>query len=199
MNCPDCGTQNRETSHFCSKCGTTLPQQVQTPPSPTPPSEASYPSVYQQPGMATPSPDFSLQPVNSNLPLYTPQPSPTIGFERSIATSLILTFVTCGVYLIIWIYSIGKDIRDYLGRDDPNPGMDIILMIVTCGIWGIYLMYKYPTLINEMLHRRGLPVNENLPLTSLLLGVFGLSFVSVLMMQTELNKLWQADQANNRI
>jgi len=188
MNCPSCGSQNRETSRFCSKCGTTLIATAE-PPSSTP-MGTSYPSVYQQPGMST---DVSLQPVQSGLP-YAPSANPIVGMERSIATSIILSIVTCGIYLFVWIYAIGKDIRDFLGRDDPNPGMDILLSIVTCGIWALYLMYKYPTLINEMLMKRGLQTNDNLPLISLLLGIFGLSFVSVALMQVELNKLWQASQ-----
>jgi len=105
-----------------------------------------------------------------------------------------LTIVTCGIYGLIWFYAVGKDLRDNLGREDPNPGMDILLMFLTCGIWGIYMTYKYPTLINEMAQRRGLPVNESLPLISVLLGVFGLSIVSIAMMQAEMNKIWQADR-----
>ena len=191
MNCSSCGAPNRDTSRFCAKCGSTLPASTATPSNPA--AETSYPSVYQQPGMSTPSPDLSMQRVNSSLP-YAPQPVSAIGFDRSIATSVILSIVTCGIYMFIWIYAIGKDIRNNLNRDDPNPGMDILLMIVTCGLWGIYLMYKYPTMINEMVQKRGLPVNESLPLISILLSIFGLSIVSVAMMQAEMNNLWQADR-----
>jgi hypothetical protein len=191
MNCSSCGAPNRDTSRFCAKCGGPLSASVATPPDPV--HETSYPSVYQQPGMSTPSPDQGLERINSSLP-YAPQPLPAPGFERSIATSVILTIVTCGIYGLIWMYAIGKDIRDNLGREDPNPGMDILLTLVTCGIWGIYLMYKYPTMINEMAHKRGLPANESLPLISILLGILGLPVVSFALMQSELNKIWQADQ-----
>ncbi|HZS45695.1 MAG TPA: DUF4234 domain-containing protein [Blastocatellia bacterium] len=191
MNCPSCGAPNRDTSRFCSKCGGTLTATAEPPSNPN--LGASYPSVYQQPGMSTPPPNMGMQPANSGLP-YAPAPSGTIGFERSIATSIILTLVTCGIYGLVWFYAVGKDIRDYLGRGDPNPGMDILLMIVTCGIWGLYIMYKYPTQINEMLQKRGLPTNDNLPLISIILGVCGLGIVSLAMMQSELNKLWQSPQ-----
>ena len=191
MNCSSCGAPNRDVSRFCAKCGGPLPAPMAAPPNPM--TETSYPSVYQQPGMSTPSPDQGLQRINSGLP-YAPQPFPAPGFERSIATSVILTIVTCGIYGLIWFYAVGKDLRDNLGREDPNPGMDILLMFLTCGIWGIYMTYKYPTLINEMAQRRGLPVNESLPLISVLLGVFGLSIVSIAMMQAEMNKIWQADR-----
>ena len=193
MNCSSCGAPNRDTSRFCAKCGGPLPGVEATPPNPA--AQTSYPSVYQQPGMSTPSPDAGLQRLNPGLP-YAPQPMSAPGFERSIATSVILSLVTCGIYAIIWIHAIGKDIRNNLNRDDPNPNMDVLLMFVTCGIWSIYMLYKYPTMINEMLQRRGLPANESLPLISVLLGVFGAGFVSIAMMQSELNKLWQADQMN---
>lgn len=45
-NCPKCGALLDEDAAFCSKCGSTLRQQLTTPPSPqstSPPSAPSYP------------------------------------------------------------------------------------------------------------------------------------------------------------
>src|SRR5947209_2762691 len=131
MNCPTCGAEQRETSRFCARCGTTLPppvnQQVNEPP--------AYQSVYQQPGMAPPPvPAPYYNPGYSN-----PGVQGFIGQERSIGMCILLTLVTCGIYGIVWMYQIGTDLKNVLGRDEPNPGLDIILSLVTCGIWGLVI------------------------------------------------------------
>ena len=69
--------------------------------------------------------------------------------ERSIGKMILLTFVTCGIYGIIWQLNIANDIKTLNGSDKPNGGMDILLTILTCGLYGIYVWYQYPTLLNQ--------------------------------------------------
>nr|MBA3805270.1 hypothetical protein [Acidobacteriota bacterium] len=59
------------------------------------------------------------------------------------------------------------------------------------GLYFIYLAYRYPQLILEMQDRVRLPRND-ISLVSIILAVCGLSMVSIFMIQTELNKIWEA-------
>jgi hypothetical protein len=84
-----------------------------------------------------------------------------------------------------------SEIATDLGRTDINPVMEIVLIFVTCGIYGIYLAYKYPKLVTEMQAKRGMPIND-ISTVSLILGIFGLLIVSHALLQSELNKVWDA-------
>ena len=115
----------------------------------------------------------------------------TIGEKREPVTIILLTIVTCGIYGIWWYYTYASEVKNALGRQDINPGMDLVLTFVTCGIYGIYaFFYKYPKLIMEMQQRAGLPPND----FSTLVLVLGLVFApaAIFIIQSELNKTWDA-------
>jgi uncharacterized membrane protein YidH (DUF202 family) len=114
-----------------------------------------------------------------------------VGDKRDPIMVLLLSFVTCGIYAFYEIYKVSSEIRDALGRQDVNPTLDLVLSIVTCGLYLIYLAYRYPQLIMEMQDRVKLPRND-ISLISIILAVCGLSMVSLFMIQTELNKVWDA-------
>jgi hypothetical protein len=113
------------------------------------------------------------------------------GEKRDVVLPIVLTFVTCGFYGIYWHYKMMSEIAADLGRSDINPVMEILLCFVTCGIYAIYLAYKYPKLVTEMQAKRGMLVND-ISTVSLILAIFGLIIVSHALLQTELNKIWDA-------
>lgn len=117
------------------------------------------------------------------------------GQERSIGLAVFLTLITCGVYGVIWLYKIGRDLYQASGGEEPHPAVDVLLTLATCGIWGVYLGYKYPSLINQLKQQRRLPTSE-LPVICLLLALFSYGFpplvlVALGLVQNELNKLWR--------
>lgn len=114
-----------------------------------------------------------------------------VGEKRDPMMVIVFTILTCGIYGIWWMVTYGNEVKNSLGRQDLNPGMDLILGIVTCGIWStIAFWYKYPKLIMEMQQRVGLPPNDISTMT-LLLGIF-FAPASLYIIQTELNKIWDA-------
>ena len=172
MICAACGTDNRDGVKFCSRCGSGLPDPV----------APGYQSVYNQPGQASYPGAMQASPYGS---------AGVQGERRELPITIILVFVTCGLYGIYWWYKIFSEVAADLGRADINPGMEIVLTMVTCGIYGIYLCYKYPKLINEMQAKRGLPAND-FSTVSLLCAIFGLNIVSFALMQNELNRIWES-------
>lgn len=106
------------------------------------------------------------------------------------ALYVVLSLLSCGLFAPIWMYLIGRDLRRALAQDEPRPGLDLLLSVITCGVWWIYLLYRYPSLILELKRRAGL-TGGDLPVISLILGILSLGLVSLALMQSELNHLWQ--------
>ena len=64
--------------------------------------------------------------------------------KRNIATCIILTIVTIGIYGLYWVAKI-TDESKLLAKDEnslPSGGIVVLLTIVTCGIYGFYWAYK---------------------------------------------------------
>jgi uncharacterized membrane protein YidH (DUF202 family) len=185
--CTTCGQQNDDAARNCTNCGAPFGGQGGTTPFATAPPGGSQQQAGAPGGWATPpygDPAQGIQPSTSGRAgLY------AVGEKRDPILVLVLALVTCGIYGIYEIYKVSSEIRDALGRQDVNPTMDIVLGIVTCGLYFIYLAYRYPQLILEMQDRVRLPRND-ISLVSIILAICGLSMVSLFMIQTELNKIW---------
>ncbi len=112
--------------------------------------------------------------------------------ERSIPLYVILTIITCGLFGIYWFFiSLASDIARLREQTEPRGVFDFIISLITCGIYGLVCFYRYPKFLVEIQEKRGAKVND-LSVISLLLGVFGLSIVSMALIQNELNKLARA-------
>ncbi len=115
----------------------------------------------------------------------------SVGEKRDPMMVIVFTIITCGIYGLWWMVTYGNEVKNSLGRQDLNPGMDLVLGFITCGIWStIAFWYKYPKLIMEMQQRVGLPPND-ISMMTLLLGIF-FAPASLYIIQTELNKIWDA-------
>lgn len=63
--------------------------------------------------------------------------------ERSIALAIVLTFITCGIYGLYWLYKLAEETDIVLGtHSETSPGMVLLFSILTCGIYTIYWCYK---------------------------------------------------------
>ncbi|HEX8140708.1 MAG TPA: DUF4234 domain-containing protein [Pyrinomonadaceae bacterium] len=191
--CTNCGHQNDDAARSCINCGMAFGGQANTTPFTT-----GTPGAQQQQqaqggfgGWANSpygDPARSMQPTPGRAGLY------TVGEKRDPIMVLLLSLVTCGIYLYYEIFKLSSELRDALGRQDVNPTLDLVLSIVTCGLYFIYLAYRYPQLILELQDRAGVQRND-ISMVSLILAICGLGIVSVFMVQTELNKVWDATRA----
>ncbi|MBQ8577788.1 MAG: DUF4234 domain-containing protein [Clostridia bacterium] len=110
--------------------------------------------------------------------------------KRSPVAVLLLSIVTCGIYQLYLIYKVSQEIRDFRGDNSISPGTELLLSIITCGLYEIYWFYKYGRLVFDMQQRVGVPGASDMSLVLLLLPVFGFGVVSMLLLQTELNRIW---------
>ncbi len=109
--------------------------------------------------------------------------------QRGIVMCIVLTFVTCGIYGLYWLYAMTEDANKVSG--DPNPtsgGMVLLLSIVTCGLYSIYWVYKMGKTLNEAGTKRGVEIQDNSVLY-LILTLIGLGIVDYCLIQNDLNKL----------
>ncbi len=109
--------------------------------------------------------------------------------RRSVATAIILTIITCGLYGIYWMIVINDDINTLCDRhSDLSGGVVFLLHLITCGIFGIYWCYK----MGDNLDRKGREMGE-IPqyrgILYLVLCLFGFGIISVALMQDSVNKM----------
>ena len=109
-NCLACGEPNRDDALFCSACGARFPQQDQgaADPGAAPGPEPRNPN-YQAPG---PQPGYDGQP-NYGGPYHGAGAYPPPVEPRSVAICLILSLVTCGIYMLYWMYKVNDWFPNY--------------------------------------------------------------------------------------
>ena len=104
--------------------------------------------------------------------------------QRNIATAIILSIITCGIYAIYWFISLTNELNYVTGnQEDTSGGLAFLLTLVTCGIYGYYWAYKMGEKIEA---NQG--YSKSRPITYLLLNIFGLSIVTFALLQDTLNK-----------
>jgi hypothetical protein len=190
--CTKCGKANDDAARLCHNCGAMFGGQASS----TPFQTADPSSVGAQP---QPQPGHSWStPPQPGPPWQSMQPSPigggllAAGEKREPALVIVFTLLTCGIYIFYWWYATGTEIKNALGREEMNPALDLLLGIITCGVYYIYLSYRDPQLILLMQDRVGLPRNDITIISLVLYLVF--APVSLFLIQTELNKIWDASQ-----
>ncbi|MBX3270726.1 MAG: DUF4234 domain-containing protein [Sandaracinaceae bacterium] len=105
----------------------------------------------------------------------------------------LFTFLTCGLYYFYWQYVTTEELKNTTGRTELNPMVDLLITILCCGVYGMYVQYRNAQIIHEVFQSRGVP-HEDKSTMILIMHVAhaftGMtSFIGILMMQDELNKL----------
>ena len=104
--------------------------------------------------------------------------------ERNIVITIILSFVTCGIYAIYWVYKMLDELYTYTGQPS-SAAVDIIIGLVTMWVWPAY---KFAQLESAANAKAGFPV-EDKTIIYIILSVVGLSIVVDLLVQSNINKL----------
>jgi hypothetical protein len=117
-------------------------------------------------------------------------PKPLSGEHRiDVATGIILSVVTCGLYNVYWNYRQMAAMNALLGRAEFDFTKWLLLTIVTCGLYHIYYEYKMGSDLQTWLDQNGVVVSPNLGVVGLALSIVGLTVIADAVYQHELNKL----------
>lgn len=104
---------------------------------------------------------------------------------RNIAMAIILSFLTCGIYMYYWIYSLNEEVNQLSDdKDALSGGMVLLLIFVTCGFYVIYWYYKMGTKIDRFKGDK----DGGTGTLYLVLGLLGLGIVDIGLIQNEVNK-----------
>jgi len=101
---------------------------------------------------------------------------------------LVLGFVTCGIFVIYWLFKTAGDLKDYLGKEVLS--MPMLIFGLCCPPVSIYNIYLISKGLGEAQSKAGLPEKDDTMLI-LILAIFA-GPVALMIIQTELNKIWEA-------
>lgn len=107
--------------------------------------------------------------------------------KRNVAVCVILSIVTCGIYMLYWYVCVVNEVDAVTEAPGPGGGMCLLLTIVTCGIYNVYWGWKMGDKLDASRARHGV-VPGSFAILFLLLNLFGLTIVSLAISQSELNK-----------
>lgn len=107
--------------------------------------------------------------------------------NRSVATVVILTIITCGIYGLYWVYVTAEALEAEGRSAQMSPTVQLILSIFFGGIGYLFVGMAADANINAIKTQRGLPTTDN-KLVYMLIGFF-IPIVLIAMVQNEINKL----------
>lgn len=104
--------------------------------------------------------------------------------KKSVALSIFLSLITCGIYEIFWFVSITNDTNRLSGDTQDTSGVvSFILSLITCGMYKYYWAYK-------MGLKRDAMMNEPKGYSHILYLILALSvpMVTYMLLQDSINK-----------
>ena len=111
--------------------------------------------------------------------------SGTMFEKRSIALYIVLSFITCGIFLLIWLINIVRDVHKLHGEDKSIVGEVLLMLFIPFYSW--YWMYNRGKQMYQDSVRLGGNLNDNSAIY-LILSIFGLNFIAYALIQNDFNK-----------
>jgi hypothetical protein len=105
--------------------------------------------------------------------------------RRNIGVYVILSFLTCGIWTLVWYYGITKDLGQL--KNDPyyrSPVLVVLFDLLTCGLYTLYWYYVTSQDLTSLDKQK----RDNAAIT-LILGIFGFGIISLALMQNQLNDI----------
>lgn len=107
--------------------------------------------------------------------------------KRDIATQIILTVITCGIYGLYWIAEITDDINN-LREDYTTSGVTVVLLsILTCGLYLVYWNYDIGRKLYNLGQENGKDINDN-SIIYMILSIIKGDLINLILIQSDLNK-----------
>jgi hypothetical protein len=121
---------------------------------------------------------------------YGPGGGGYIGTQRSAITIILLSIVTCGIYMYYWLYKTMEDINNASGEKRFDSTLMLILCIFISPVM-FYVWYKIDKELNQLSAREGLHYEEKFIMWLLLSLVCGVgAFLMLFNVTDALNSIW---------
>lgn len=111
--------------------------------------------------------------------------------EKNIATCILLSIFTCGIYGIVWFITLTDDTAVASEDNSISGGMALLLVILTCSLYRIYWSYITGKKLYAAKEKAGLRASDN-SILYLILSIIQLDIVNYCLMQSELNEIANA-------
>lgn len=134
MFCKNCGKEINEGTKFCPNCG----QECSAMADVTKAANDMFNATEKQIASAVDEVRQSFNGENGNI---TPNGREKLKDDRGLASYIILSIITCGIYSYYFLYKLAHDVNIACENDkQTTPGLAafIILSFVTCGIYACY-------------------------------------------------------------
>lgn len=115
--------------------------------------------------------------------------------KRNPVGIIFLSIVTCGLYLLYLIYCLSSEIRPHAEEELMAPGLELLLCII-CFPYIIFWAYKYSKAIYYMQNQAGIQYPSDNTAINVILALFGLSVVSLAIMQSDINRVVDIQNSN---
>ena len=196
--CVKCGSQNADSSKFCTECGAALAVSetsennynhetdiIDTTYSYGDNTSSNENTSHSESTYSEDKDKYSYT-YNANSNSHTGYSSVHPGIiPRSIALSIILSIVTCGIYQLYWMFKMNDEVNILSSEPAATSGGIVILLhLVTCGIYGIYWSYK----MGERCDRIKGSANGSSDILYLILTLLGFGIVTMCLIQDSINK-----------
>ncbi len=110
--------------------------------------------------------------------------------KRSVAAVIILSIITCGIYMIYWTYVTCESLQKESGISKLPPILIMLLMLFVSPAGGALLGWDCNETVNIIKTKKGLPTKDNSVLWIVLGAIIGI--VTVGLVQYEVNQLLDA-------
>ena len=171
--CPNWGKEIVEGALFCDSCGTKLERSIKTS------NEVKRENPYADYLPENRFPNGGSQNNYTNNRVVVP--------NRSIPMAIILSFVTCGVYLLYWFVMMTDEANSVSDETATGGALSLIFTLITCGLYGIYWHYQMGKKLYDAGVKNNVAISDNSVLY-LILSLFGLGIVNYCLIQNDLNK-----------
>ena len=191
--CPSCNQTNDDATAFCFACGTPLGQENAPPPQqqgyapPPPQGYAPPPQGYAQPPQPYPPPQQQG---------YAPPPpqgqynNGYTGVRRSGISVILLSIITCGIYMYWWYYQTMEDINKASGEQRINSS-GLLIFSIFCPPVAYYMMYTIDKNLSRLSQENGTFYKENFMFWLLMTILCGIgSLIAIFQICTAFNEIW---------
>jgi hypothetical protein len=119
--------------------------------------------------------------------------------KKSVGLVILFSIITCGIYMLYWIYDTTRQLATYNRDEQTSPGLTVVFCIITCGIYTIYWWYKIGGMFIRSQKSTGVKLYTDNRVLFVILSIFGFGIISQAILQADLNRFWDyaEKQLNN--
>ena len=200
--CSYCGQSADDGAAFCVSCGASF-KQAGAAQQPQQQQQQQQQQQWHQGGLGQGQQYSGQNAQQYSQPQYYSaagqrQANGYVGKRRKGLNVVLLTIVTCGIYMLWWYYQCMEDVNNASGEKRMN-SMALLLGSIFCSPVILYMLYKMDKNIARLSQENGTEYKENFILWILMTLLCGIgSIIAAFQICDALNAIWDAREGVQR-